>query len=984
MKLILLFLLIPTVWSQTNPDLPSKDLLTEAYLEKLTKRDRGQQNFAFKPYSRSYGYSEDVAMRSSAPKGISREIQESDVFKLGDEGAKELFLLNRYRGFQVITFENGVDKPEIKGRFPIYNNWRSEMYYHKEKKVVYVLNTEYEPRLDWMRSSGYITKVYALDTSNTSEPKLISSIEVEGSLSNSRMVGDVLYLVTDSGDYQERRASISSIVLDKNKKLDFIESKSLTNDNRYVRTMNTLQVGEKYYVLVSSTNWRDPSDRINAFDITSPEGKIEKVLTAQAKGRVTERSQVFIHKNYLFMVSNYQTKERSDNPIWRIAVEAVPFSKADQILVPEKKRTITVGDTNGLSAQLEDVRVADDLLYTFWVPVNRIDPFDLFDISNPKEGISHQGQLQFPGWISKAFPLTYKGEKYVLGLGGIVPSVNNESNDRYPQAKLFKIEKTEAGYKHSEIDTLTIEDRKVWARLNQKDKYFEFMNSEEGKYQILFPVYFGELRRDGAQLINVDMDALKLSAGNKIVGSKTWLKRVFLNDEVKVINAFSDKSLESFDKVKTKKDGIAETLSILELARNIIDYKELPSGEAVQVVASDEYSLELRLINSDNSDAELKDVIKTLKVDGKYEWHKFSEGKMYVLSSFEETVKREMSNGRSYDYNRKSYYQLNEIDLRDFSILERLERFDLKYSDDDSSYKRTELIETSQGLLINLADQFALAKNGVIRELSIAENCKYFFAEDDYLSFSEIDSELYAFNAFEVQFEDDKNRKSYFYLPYMKKLELKDSKIECSASINVPGMPISTKNGYLITEDGADSRGYSPWFRRIDYNYSSRPSDFGRNSLNTITLKIDEANKTATIADVLNNSLAETLYGDLLISYDGSEGQHRLEFWNVDNSGRFYSRSYFIPDYYKSTNLVTVVQDEDEKTYVVIKNDKKLDFFEIDENEDVRQLEVTSKFDKDSKDNSAEFVFGFRNIRKVGNKFIISQGLYGVTEVTIK
>ncbi len=965
-----------------NPDLPNKDQLTKTYLEQISKRERGQESFAFASRGSSLEFGSPATRSPNMTKSTSREIQEADVFKLGDEGKKELFLLNRYRGFQVISFEKGVDRPEIKGRFPVYNNWRSEMYYLKDKKTALILNTEYDGQSRRYYSSSYKTVVYAIDVKDSSNPRLVDTYSLSGSLSNSRMVGDVLYLISETGSYQERKAKITSIEIDAKSDVMSIDRKNLTSDGRYVRTMNTLQIGEKYYVLVSSTNWRNPSDRINVFDITSSKGKIDKVLTAQAKGRITERSQAFIHKDYLFMVSNYQASGSNRNRIWKIAVEAVALKSSKEIVRAESKRTITIGDANGLSAQLEDVRLSGDLLYTFWVPVNRIDPFDLFDISNPERGISHQGQLQFPGWISKAFPIDYKGEKYVLGLGGVVPSVNNDSNKRYPQAKLFKIEKTNKGYKHSEVDTLTIKDENVWFNLNQEDKYFEFMSSEEGQYQILFPVYFGKFQRQGAQLVDVDMEQLSLDAGNKIVGSQSWLKRVFLNKEIGLINAFNDRSLESFDKAKTKRNGIALTTSILELARNIISYKELESGEAIQVVRKNSNSVEFRLINSETPDAELNSVKKVVKVAGEYEWHQIVNNRIYVLTSFNEKVKIE---GRyPYTYERKSHYRLTEVNTKDFSVLEKLEQFNIKYSSKDYEYKSSSFVKVDNGVLLKIGDQLALIKNGSIRELRVEKSCQYFFETTGHLSLYQYGSDFYAYNAFKVEVSEE-NRKDAYYFPFFKRLKLKKDKIRCSASINIPGTPITMKSGHLITEDGSKVGRFLPRGRSISYDYSRITSPYyGKRNNKTVSLKVRRGSGKATITDVINTDLTGKAYGDFLITYNGSDSQHRLEFWDVDSSGRFYSRSSFLPGYVSNTRMITVVEGDDNDAYVVIKNSKLLDFYKVDKNEEVTRLKVTSEFDTRPKDGSAEFIFGFRDITKAGDKFIISQGNYGVTEVTLE
>src|SRR5690606_1914084 len=99
------------------------------------------------------------------------------------------------------------------------------------------------------------------------------------------------------------------------------------------------------YVLSTLSNWNGEGDLVNVHDITSEQGKIVKLLTAKARGRVMERSQVFLHKKHLFAVSNYR-KDR--NARARISVEAFPLEASSAILESKENMRLSVGDTNGL------------------------------------------------------------------------------------------------------------------------------------------------------------------------------------------------------------------------------------------------------------------------------------------------------------------------------------------------------------------------------------------------------------------------------------------------------------------------------------------------------------------------------------------------------------------------------------------------------------------------------------------------------------
>lgn len=460
-KLFPLFLILSPAFASTNPDLPDSSTLTKKYLNELSLRKRGQSSFVVKNQMwspRSQQEQQQSQRPESDQAGQGREIQESDVYKLGNHSKKELFLLNNYRGFQVVSFEDGVEKPKLISRLPIYNNWGSEMYYFEKQEKVIVLNTEYE-------TNNYKTKIYMLDVSNSHEPKIVNEVLVDGYLQESRMVGDVLYTITHNYSSQ-KTMKISSVKI--GEELETIEVADIQGEKNWVQTMNVVKDGNRYYVISTLGDWSTSGDDINVHDITSPNGKIKKLFTAKVRGRISERSQTFIHKGHLFAVSNYQ----ENNQPMRVSVEAFPMVKSTTTVTSQSHMRVSVGDTNGLNASLQDVRVSGDHLYAFWVPANNVDPFELFDISKPQEGIKHLGQLQFDGWISKAFPLNYRGKNYVLGLGWIMP-VTSESNRRFPQAKLFEVKNVNGQMKHEVVSSLTLDNEDVWASLNLKISFLK-------------------------------------------------------------------------------------------------------------------------------------------------------------------------------------------------------------------------------------------------------------------------------------------------------------------------------------------------------------------------------------------------------------------------------------------------------------------------------------------------------------------------------
>jgi len=976
MKWILFLVTMLSYGQGVSTYLPEKKLLTKKFLEKISKSYRGQTQFAEKSFHHYRSHAQTSARGGSSG---NREIQESDVFKVGSDGSKELFLLNSYRGFQVVSFEDGAELPKIKSRLPIYNNYNSEMYYLNELEIVLVVNSEWSFGRSYM-GSNYMTKIYQIDVSNTSELKLISEKSIGGHLDSSRIVGDVLYTVTESYSSSQRKAQITSLKIRKSS-MKQVDQKKLHTKDMYIGKMNVFKSDEKYYVLSSRANWTMNKGFVDLFDISSESGKISKVQTMKIKGRISEKSQMFMHDNHIVTVSNYR-KDRND--LAKIAVEAFEVSKTSAIIESDEKKTLILRDTQGLNTNLQDVRVSGDLLYTFWVPANNIDPFDLVDLSDLKNGFKYLGRLHFDGWISKSFPVKYNNKNYIIGLGWIIPA-NQESNTRYPQAKLFEIKNTKKGIKHVEVDTLVLNEEKVWAALNGEDKNFEILPTSKSSFEILFPVTYRYQkpyrRKSGAKLVSVDLEKKELASGAKIQAESSWLKRVFSNKEINKINGFSDKELVTFGNTENK-NGFLNTLSVLELARNIIDFKIISKTIGVQVIQNNQ-NIEFRKVQLSESDAEKNEVLEIKKVAGQVKWSEMTSSHSKMILA--KTKKVQSKHG----YENTQVKSISYVEF-DFEKMKLSKSKEIHFSEEEMAknrfYLKTYKLDGKLFFNVNSHGKIFMAENKQLVQMKLDQNCERFMKnESSYVpSFYNADNKLFAFNTAYVSPTDqsEKDRHERYKFSFIKEVKKVGTSLVCTQNaINIPGYPLDLAKGFLIN-------GGSTYSSIIPFHYEGGSSLRGRIAYpyyaNSKTFSLKLKKDKATLVDFVEKSITTHKYDEgKYLTHSSSEG--RLDLWEITKKGEIISR----PRYKNETRNSYLVKTfkAGKELFLMTKNQKLISMYKISsKSSDVKKVMIESKFDANKSDGNAEFVFGFNNItlNKDKDKAYVSQGMYGVIELIIK
>jgi RNAse (barnase) inhibitor barstar len=878
-----------------NLALVAKPADTTTELAQLT-RYRGQTSFLDRePRWRGMpGRAGQPAPAPSAPTGggAKREQQESDVFKVGAAGSKLLYLMNQYRGLQVVSFAKGEEQPELLGRAATLGNSVDQMYSDLTRNRLISLEHDYK-YADGQDQSHSMLVVY--DVADPKKPTLQRSVDVSGLIADSRIVGDVLYVASRQGE----TGLVTSYSLT-SPDLHLIEQHTLSLPVAYGENMNIIESEENgatnYYLVAvlsnSSWGWWQNSSVIDVVDISDAKGKIHPMMSVATKGFVRERSQTTIRNRTLVVTSNYDPKETQPalgqpsvghpsqpNPpigarqVLRIAVETFRFPEANSEIISDDEaqfrklniqrqlqghfgtdldqlqdqlmndpklglkgrfiRTgealrklfddtiITVGDGSGLSAQLQDVRVQDGLLYAFWVPRDQIDPFDLFDMTQPEKGIQYLGRLHFDGWIERAIPMTFQGRKFVLGLGWINPVVDNENGRRQPQAMIFEVKQVGKTLKAVEVAQLSLEGSNIWTNFNGQDKMVEVRNTTADQGEILF----GADRFDkgdysgGGQIIRFDLNKAAqgqgegLSQGPFLSGGAEWIRRVFTNTEINRINSFSDHALATFSAPQAT--GDMHPVNILELARNIAGYETLKSAEGpvgVQIVTdgywgSQGATTDLRSVKSDNVDVEVAQSSSRLTVPGTYVGRMIDpvSGDLLLVTS-----KYTSAQAQDGKWTYTSVVRLTRVGVKSFTLTEVAHE---EWTLSDSNQTTVPGADPVLGLerpLMRLADGSTLVQvgqtvrkvdltNGVHTEvLALDKSC----ALADRSSF-----QLNQFNGVPYMSSEQRiNSRDFadelFTRGYFSPVTINAKSIACQATYNVPGsVQTVNANGDLMVDN---------------------------------------------------------------------------------------------------------------------------------------------------------------------------------------
>ncbi len=373
--------------------------------------------------------------------GQPRLIEEGDIVKL--QGAT-LYVLNQYRGLQVVDLGN-PDKPVLLSRAPLYGH-PIEMYVRGG--VAFALYSDYWtywrcPECLGQAQSFHGSTVAAIDVSNPAAATVRTTMNVEGVITDSRVVGDVLYVVSNryaswyaDGKTDDTRdvTFVQSIDIANPEKPRLVDRVDFPRDgwqNQIHATDKLLFVGSSNYgnwdnnrcqarmrpqatpngtgvsggstvaskpAAVGQPQAITPCSHITAVDISSADGKIVVGASADVPGTLQDRW-VMDHYQGVFRVITFpgfgNTQEGPTVRTFqaRTAGELRPLGMTTVKLPRAEMQTATRFD--GPRAYI--------------VTFERTDPLWTIDLTNPERPFV-AGQLQTPGWLDYIEP---RGERFV-------------------------------------------------------------------------------------------------------------------------------------------------------------------------------------------------------------------------------------------------------------------------------------------------------------------------------------------------------------------------------------------------------------------------------------------------------------------------------------------------------------------------------------------------------------------------------------------
>jgi predicted secreted protein len=546
---------------------------------------------------------------------VAREIEEADIVKID---GTTLYILNRYRGLFVCDISQ-PDNPSVKGRAAVIGN-PVEMYIKGNMAYIIVSDVNMPVYLlaDGAESSSQTgSRIDVVDVSNKSNPRITDSFSLDGQVTDSRIVGNILYVVSSEQDYYyygiEEPMVIDEPMLAEDGKTDsdasyedatepaaadmsmiappdynlnrsiYIASIDVSDPNNireadredFEGAAQYVHVTEKAIFISSATGYYAGNNTSLMYvDISDPSGIITKRGTIDVEGWIEDEYKMDYANGY-FRVCTY---EWNDNGISNLFV--IDVSDPDNMKIAGSVEL-------GKGEQLFGTRFDGDRAYM--VTYERKDPLWVIDLSDPTNP-TVKGELIVPGWSTHIEP---RGDRLIaLGVDDedgwkVAVSLFDVSDPENPSL----IKRVSFGNGSGWSTSSAYGDVKAFTILDDMGLIllpYSFSDYTDGKYR----------NESRLQLIDYSGSDLTVrgwvSQKGSVLRSRSFQDRLFSvsDDELQVINA-------------ANRDKPAVTAS-LTLVRNITDFIPLDNGYGVQVVsdADGKYTLRaVRLSDPENGDA---------------------------------------------------------------------------------------------------------------------------------------------------------------------------------------------------------------------------------------------------------------------------------------------------------------------------------------------------------------------------------------------
>lgn len=483
----------------------------------------------------------DMGGAGGAPEGDkSRTVVESDIWKV--EG-NTIYFFNTYRGLQVIDISTPA-APVIKSSFDI-PAVGEQMYIHRDHAVLLARNgcswwgNDSESRIVVVNVGGSVLSLSA-------------SLPVPGWIQESRMVGEVLYVASQT----YKRATNSETWEWGTVVTSYDLSNPATPAARgtlwFPGYGNTIAATDEYLFVATTleNNWYQSV--LNLIDITSPTGEMTAKGTVRPNGRIPDKFKIHQNGDTLSVISHGQNSSNQWISIlqtYSIANPSEPVRLASIELAPNEQLHATRFDGNRV------------YVVTFF----RIDPLWIIDLTDPARP-QILSELEVPGWST-----------YIHPMGDRLVAVGIETTNGWRTTiSLFDVADPA---KPALLDREFLGEGYSWSEANNDEKAFNVL---EGAGLILVP-YSGNVNNgyvNQVQLIDLARDSLTKRG---VINHRLQPRRATLQNE----HVFSLSSRELISVNASNRDQ-PEVKANLALSWSVDDVL-LAGDHIIQVEASQYY-----------------------------------------------------------------------------------------------------------------------------------------------------------------------------------------------------------------------------------------------------------------------------------------------------------------------------------------------------------------------------------------------------------
>lgn len=482
----------------------------------------------------------------------NRVIEEADIVKIeGDT----LYALSQYGGLSTIDISQPA-RLRLLGRHKTVAT-PFEMYvrdgivlslYQSYGEYVY---DEDDGQARWIQTSELV--VVDARTPETLTP--LARFDIPGLISDSRVVGDVLYVASFEDGYcwgcreSAPRTAVISVDISDLTQVARVAELSFDERNDVWSWHRSISVTDQR-MYVSGPTWSDTGpvgSTIQVVDISDPNGALQEGASIQVAGQINNRWQMDEHEGVLRVISQPFAWDLNTPP----TLQTFTVESSDSL--------VALGQTNltlPRPEQLQSTRFDGDRAYA--ITSERTDPLITLDLTDPAHP-TQAGLLEMPGWIYHMDP---RGDR-VLGLG-----FDQAAGTGALTVSLFDVSDLQ---QPAMLDRVNFGGDWAWLAEDQ-DRIHKAFNiiDEAGLLLVPFsgyvddstdPYQCGGRWQSGVQLIDWADDALHLRG---IAPAVSQARRGFLHDET--LFAMSDERVEAFD-ISDRDDPVAK--SSVSLAQNI-------------------------------------------------------------------------------------------------------------------------------------------------------------------------------------------------------------------------------------------------------------------------------------------------------------------------------------------------------------------------------------------------------------------------------